>query len=83
MTKVIFRKFSDGSIIALFPELTDNKKYTVSSYMHVGQHSDADYQNVISQTKLATENEYQVLKNELESLGYELNVIKKSKINWK
>ena len=51
--------------------------------MQVGQHSDVDYQNVISQTKMATENEYQVLKDELESLGYELNVIKKSKINWK
>ena len=83
MTKVIFRKFSDGSIIALFPELTDNKKYTVLSYMQIGQHSDVDYQNVISQTKMATENEYQVLKDELESLGYELNVIKKSKNNWK
>lgn len=82
MTKVIFRKFSDGSIIALFPELTDNKKYTVLSYMQVGQHSDVDYQNVISQTKLATENEYKALKEELMSIGYELNIVKKSKLKW-
>ena len=82
MTKVIFRKFSDGSIIALFPELTDNKKYTVSSYTHVGQHSDCDYQDVISQTKLATENEYNALKEELMSIGYELNIVKKSKLKW-
>ena len=48
------------------------------SYMHVGQHGAADYQGLVNDTKLATEDEYKDLFNELEnSVGYKLKVIKK------
>ena len=40
-TKVMFRKFKDGEVIAIFPnELYDwINKDLVWSYMHIGQHS--------------------------------------------
>lgn len=76
MTKVIFRKYKDNDIIALFP---DTLKYgTVLSYMHVGQHGDADYINIISSTHLANETEYKDLYNELINIGYtDLKVVKR------
>ncbi len=37
---VIFRKYSDGAIIALFPDLyCDDAHRFIESYMHVGQPS--------------------------------------------
>lgn len=77
--KVIFRKFKQGGdIIALFPEQTNRNNYMVASYMHMGQHSDADYDSVISQTTPTTESEYAYLLAELISIGYEdLRVMKK------
>ena len=84
MDKVIFRKFKDGQIIALFPEIFDSYKYNhgvlCSSYMHVGQHSGADYDTVCSNTKLAKPEEYADLKRELESLGYSLEVVSTNSI---
>jgi hypothetical protein len=75
ITKVIFRKFSDGEIIALFPELPEHD-YLISSYMHVGQHSAAS-KGLVQTTKLATETEYYELYQELLSLGYMLKIVKK------
>lgn len=69
MTKVIFRKFKDGQIIALFPNEQD--WYLVMSYMHIGQHSRADYNYIISITKPATEEEYKDLYDELKRIGYD------------
>jgi len=67
---VIFREFKNGDVIALFPyELTN---YCCASYMHLGQHSLADYNHVISTTTPATN--FEGLKNELESIGYKLKV---------
>ena len=40
--KVIFRKDKEGNIIAFFPELRVNYG-NIASYMHIGQHSEADY----------------------------------------
>ena len=37
-TDVIFRKWNDGSILALFPYSIDTYDGDVSSYEHVGQH---------------------------------------------
>ena len=74
---VIFRKWKDGSILALFPHSIDTYEGNVSSYEHVGQHSSADYGHCIYNTKLAKEHEYKPLKQELESIGYDLNVIKR------
>jgi len=76
-TQVIFRKYEDSQIIALFPyEIADNKG-RCNSYMHIGQHSGADYLGVINTTKLATKKEYKDLKKELQNIGYNIQVMKK------
>jgi len=78
ITEVVFRKFKDGSgIIALFPYDIYNHKGGVTSYMHVGQHSEADYTHCIGMTKPATEEEHKALKEELGSVGYNLKVIQR------
>ena len=73
ITPVIFRKFSDGEVIALFPTVCGTSWYDCNSYMHVGQHSSADL-GIVSITKLAKEEEYKDLFEELESIGYNLKV---------
>ena len=70
-TVVIFRKFKEGSIIALFPMIEGNRhNYTIDSYMRVGQHSMADYNELLKITKPAAINEYASLKEELENQPY-------------
>lgn len=70
--KVIFRKFKQGGdIIALFPEQVNQLNLMVGSYMHAGQHSDADYIGIIAATTLAKESEYAKLLAELNSIGYD------------
>jgi hypothetical protein len=80
-TDVIFRKDTTkefkNTIFALFPHCVNDTTGNVLSYQHVGQHSSADYQHCISKSKLATETEYTDLKKELETIGYDLNIIKK------
>lgn len=80
-TKVVFRKFKEGDMIALFPyEKYDYCNYDlVQSYMHIGQHTCASYSHCIRVSKLATPEEYKELFEELESIGYNLQVIKKAK----
>jgi len=77
-TTVIFRKFKEGDIIAFFPYETE--RYITPSYMHIGQHGDSDYSELINRTKLAHPNEYENLKKELEDIGYNLKIAKKA--NW-
>ena len=76
-TVVIFRKFKLGDVVALFPELltsrSNNGEQFILSYMHVGQHSDAS-PTLINSLSPATANEYRDLKNELISIGYDLEV---------
>jgi len=82
-TKVIFRKFINGDIIALFPEIEGgaNQKGECMSYMHVGQHSGAAYA-LIYNTKPAKPDEYADLFAELEGIGYNLDVKKKITKRW-
>ena len=80
ITEVIFRvdttKDFKGTVFALLPyEIERNG--TVTSYQHVGQHSTADYNHCVKTSKLAKESEYTDLKKEMESLGYNIKVIKK------
>lgn len=76
-TEVIFRKFKDdGSLIALFP-YEEWAEGSCGSYMHVGQHGGADYNHCIKASKPAKLSEYKDLKEELQSLGYVLKVIKR------
>jgi len=80
-TDVIFRvdttKDWKGTIFALFPHDVADHKGSVTSYQHIGQHSSADYHHSIRTSKLAKPNEYKDLKTELESIGYNLNIVKK------
>lgn len=81
--KVVFRIYPDGQVIALFPEESDKRTGGTMSYMHIGQHGDADYHGVIQQTKPATEAQYLPLFNELKSIGYkDLQVRQKAKLKW-
>ncbi len=57
-------------------EVTD-RNGNITSYMHVGQHSAADYHHCVSISKLATEAEYADLKQELENVGYDVRVVSK------
>lgn len=42
--KVVFRRFKEGGVIALFPYIPWNEsENTITSYMHAGQHGAADY----------------------------------------
>ena len=69
MTKVIFKKTKDNEIIAFFPDTL--KEGVLTSYMHIGQHSDAVI-DFYSSCKKASENEYTELLNELiNSVGYD------------
>lgn len=71
-TKVVFRKFKDGQIIALFPELKE-RGGMVDSYMHIGQHGSAD-PFIVHDTKPATADEYRPLADELTAIGYRLDI---------
>jgi hypothetical protein len=76
-TLVIFRKFNNDDVIAIFPELPgDYSRYTCLSYIHVGQHGSCSPNLVIRDTKPATPAEYEDLRQELTRVGYDL-VIKK------
>ena len=78
-TKVIFRRWRDtGEIIAYFPEVEEHDG-SIMSYMHVGQHGGATYPN--SGTAAATAEEYAPLQRELESIGYQLRVMKRARRN--
>ena len=69
-TKVVFRRFQDGDIIALFPEEAADYRGNCKSYMHVGQHGAADYDGLIRITKQATPEEYASLVKELTNAPY-------------
>lgn len=71
-TKVIFRKFKDGEVIAIFPEEPGNiYANTCSSYLRVGQHGACDI-DLIYELERAKSSEYGDLFDELESIGYKL-----------
>lgn len=84
-TDVVFRcdKHGDfkGVVFALFPHEIFDRNGNVTFYTHVGQHSAADYNFCIAKSRPATEQEYADLKKEMESIGYDLNIVKKQNYN--
>lgn len=77
-TKVKFVYHEENNdLFAVFTEQdrigADNMKL-FNSYAHIGQHSDA-CEEYINESRQATEDEYKDLFNELESIGYNLEVI--------
>lgn len=81
MTKVVFRKWKGGDIIALFPdEPWSRHDCTTSSYMHIGQHGAADYAGVVASTRPACEEEYRDLLAELRAIGYDdLRIVRRAR----
>ncbi len=79
ITDVIFRvdtsKDFKGTVFALLPHEVCDKKGHVTCYQHVGQHSGADYHHCMRTSRLAKESEYKNLKIEMESLGYNFNIL--------
>lgn len=74
MDKVIFRTDEYG-VTAYFPDLPhDREGKFCTCYAHVGQHSGADLKHCLATSKEATPEEYAALKNELENIGYRLDV---------
>jgi hypothetical protein len=82
ITEVIFRRFKDGDVIALFPYDIATLDGEISSYQHIGQHSGADL-GLIKETKHAKLDEVDVkaLFDELTSIGYNLKVMQKVNYN--
>lgn len=81
VTRVVFRKWRyqyGGDIIALFP-YNRVALGECSSYEHIGQHGATSYSVVISRTIPAVPADYQELKAELESIGYNLKVIRNAR----
>lgn len=79
ITKVIFRKYPNGDIIALLPELAGDNNWsdTCMSYMHVGQHGVANYSGVMKTTLPASTEEAEDLHKELTLLWYNLRSMKR------
>ena len=71
--RVIYRTFTGkdgGDVIAILPDVESNMG-SVMTYQHIGQHGEGDYRHIVSQTRLATPDEYFALHRELEQVGYE------------
>jgi hypothetical protein len=72
----------NGDQFALFPQLKAGfngyRNDLLTCYSHIGQHSSCapDY---VKECRAMKESEYAGLKTELESIGYNLKVVKKSK----
>jgi hypothetical protein len=68
--KVVFRKFDNGDVIALFPE-EEQGRGLITSYMEIGQHSDAS-KSLITDLEPASKEEYAELAAELKRIGYDI-----------
>lgn len=73
----MWRESGQDEVIALFPYEIADYLGSCCSYMHVGQHSSAFYNHVMSRSRPATELEYADLKTELENIGYKLKIIQR------
>jgi len=71
-TKVVFLKEEDGDILAVFPEVLNDFSGNITCYAHVGQHSGASVEYCKT---LQPAEDYEDLKEELESIGYDLEVL--------
>ena len=80
-TRAIFRKFEDGEILALFPDIDERPHdpgKMILSYMHIGQHGSADFAMCLKNTTAATVEERASLEQELQEIGYDLEIIEES-----
>lgn len=75
ITKVLFRVYPEGDIIALFPDIPGTNGTDCESYQRVGQHGTAHFNGVCQETRKAHEQEYKRLYDELVGQGYILDVV--------
>lgn len=83
--KVIFRKSknpytNEYEVVAFFPEIEVNYG-RILSYMHIGQHGEADL-GFYHETKKVTEAEYKPLLEELKVIYDDCELVVKQKINY-
>jgi hypothetical protein len=80
-TDMVFRvgtsKELKGDVFVLFPHEVADFSGGVISYQSIGQHSAADYDFCIAKSRKATIEEYASLKKEMETLGYNVNIVSK------
>lgn len=70
-TKVVFRKFDDGEVIALFPDIHEHSGY-ILSYIHIGQHG-AAHPDLLDDLSECSMEEYMPLYKELRYVvGYNI-----------
>jgi hypothetical protein len=74
-TDVMFRKEKDNTILAVFPYDIADPKGNVTGYARLGQHTAVCWDYVLLNTKPAKE--FTALQKELESLGYNINIVKR------
>ena len=76
-TKVIFRKWPKGEVIALFPATAGTMDpFTCQSYQNVGQHGAASV-HLVHDTLPATPSEFRPLARELRRIGYRLQIVRR------
>ena len=71
-TRMIFRKFPGGDVIALMPDVPE-RQY-IGSYQHIGQHGIV-HPDLIKELEFVTHEEYRDLFRELQSIGYNIEII--------
>jgi len=77
ITRMIFRTFKEGDVIAIMPDLSYGLSGLCESYQRIGQHGGADYLSVMKSTRAATDAEIKPLLMELEGLGYNVKIAKR------
>lgn len=78
---VLFKKFKEGDIIALFPYEKWNLQTNGSgiiSYMHIGQHGAAS-SSLTTELPNASKEEYKTLLDELITIGYDIEILNERK----
>jgi sucrose-6-phosphate hydrolase SacC (GH32 family) len=63
-----------NELIALFPDnFVDSNHIYCTSHQRIGQHSEANYKEIMKHSRPATKAEYAELKQELLAIGYKLH----------
>ncbi len=70
-TKTVFRAYGDGTVIALFPQISGSKTGEIcASYTLGGRRSLATVKLVLNRTRPAKPKEYKPLLSYLKKIGY-------------
>ncbi len=75
-TRVIYRRYKAGDVIALLMDVPANPGH-IGCYQHIGQHGEGVYWMIVAETRLATPQEYATLHKELTRIGYRLIIRKR------